>query len=162
MIKPNVKQYNKEPKIFDQQRLYNYGIWLLSKKDYSRQEIFKKMTKYQPEEKIIESVLNKLEEHSYLNDSRVISNVFKVYSQKESRSKIKNRLILKGINQDEINEFLSENSNSEKELDSAISLLNKKFKSYNVELTKKYYAFLAGKGFGWDVVSKAVSNFKNQ
>lgn len=163
MFNKKTKQYKpKEVKIFDPQRLYNYGIWLLSRKDYSRNELLIKMKKYQPEEKIIEDVLQKLQKNSFLNDERVINSVYQTYSKKESTSKIKNRLILKGIEREEIDNFLSSNADQAKELDSATILLIKKFKLYNSELTKKYYSMLANKGFSWDIVSKAVTNFKNQ
>lgn len=163
MFKSKKRQYTpKEPKIFDPQRLYNYGLWLLSRKDYSKHELFTKMKKYQPEEKIIEATLQKLQQNSFLNDQRVINSVYQSYSKKESSSKIKNRLILKGIDRDDIDNFLSANTDQNKELESATTLLFKKFKSYNPELTKKYYSTLANKGFSWDIVSKSVSKFKNQ
>ncbi len=163
MFKNKFKNYTmKEPKIFDPQRLYNYGLWLLSRRDYSKYELFTKMKKYQPEEKIIEEILQKLEKNSFLNDKRVINSVYQTYSKKESASKIKNRLILKGINKDDIGDFLSDNTDSTKELESATVLLIKKFKYYNPELTKKYYSMLANKGFSWDIVSKAVTQFKEQ
>lgn len=162
MFKNNSKRYtSKEPKIFDSARLYNYGIWLLSRRDYSKYELFTKMKKYQPEEKIIEEILTKLEKNSFLNDKRVINSVYQTYSKKESSSKIKNRLILKGIDKEDIGDFLSNNVDQNKELKSATDLLVKKFKTYNPELTKKYYNMLANKGFSWDIVSKAVSQFKD-
>ncbi len=150
----------KEPKIFDAPRLYSYAIWLLSRRDYSSAEMFKKMQKYQPDESMITSVIEKLVKSSYISEERVTINVIKSYSKRESSNKIRRRLIEKGIDKELINSSLEEELTSDSEKEIALSLLVKKFKTYNPEIRQKYVSFLAGKGYGWDIISKATSMFK--
>lgn len=154
-----MKYKEKEQKIFDATRLYSYGIWLLSKREYSAMEIFKKMRKYQPNDDIITSVIDKLKSQSYINDQRVIEAVTKAYSKRESSKKIQMRLANKGVDKDSIKEYLSDNLSKDEERQTCLNLLLKKFKTYNPEIKQKYFSFLANKGYSWDLISKSVDDF---
>jgi regulatory protein len=153
---------NKEvkPKIFDAERLYSYGIWMLSRRDYSSYELSQKMKKYQPDEEIILQVIQKIEKLGYLNDERRATNLIKSYIKKESSYKVKRRLNDKGINKDLADNILNDIVKEDDELSFSFELLKKKFKTYNPELKQKYCSYLAGRGYGWDIISKSINLLK--
>ncbi len=160
--KPKKNNQSKEQKIFDSPRLYSYAIWLLSRKDYSSFEISQKMKKYQPDESIIETVVNKLISQGYISEERLSNNTIRAYTKKESINKVKMRLMTKGISKEIIEQSIEEEFDKNTELENGLHLLEKKFKNYNVELKQKYYSFLAGKGYDYSTISKAISLFKGE
>lgn len=153
-----------KPKIFDEKRLMSYCIWLLSKRDYSEFEIKEKMQKYQPDEKIINTVCSKLVELSYINDERRANSIFNQYIRKEGIKKISYRLKQKGIDKELIEQIISEKTSDDdyqENTDSKIlQLLISKYKSFNQEHYQKYANFLASRGYSWKDISQAISEFK--
>lgn len=160
------KKYNKnkskEVKIFDDKRLFSYGIWLLSKKDYSHHEIFQKMKKYQPEEEIIQTVIKKLIDYGYISEERLAGNTIRAYTKKESINKTKMRLLNKGIPKEVVEKSIEEEFEIDKEIDNGLLLIEKKFKQFNPEVKQKYYSFLAGKGYDYPTISKIINIFKER
>lgn len=151
----------KEVAPYDTKRLWEYSIWLISKRDYSEQEILKKLKAKQPDPEIYEPVLNKLIDSKYINDERRANSIVSAYMNSESTNKIKQRLIMKGIDKETIQNTLDDNISDEKQLETALQLLIKKFKIYDKEYKQKYSQHLASRGFSWDNISKAINNFKD-
>lgn len=160
--KDYTKKSEQKSKIFEAPRLYTYAIWLLSRKDYSAHEMEQKMKKYQPDLSIIEQTIKKLIDYGYINNERRASNLIQVYSKKESSYKVKQRLAQKGIDKETIQNTLEQMGVKDSEQDTAYGLLVKKFKHFDVELKQKYCAFLANKGYGWDIISKSIDKFKQE
>jgi regulatory protein len=150
----------KEPKPYDAQRLLQYSIWLLSRRDYTQFEMNNKLLSKQPDSAIVQSVLDKLLDYKYIDDERRANSIFNSYNKKESPNKTKRRLFLKGVDSELVDKIISENVTDEQQISNAFNLLNKKFKTYDHEKSQKYYQFLASKGFSWDLISKALSQFK--
>lgn len=150
----------KETPPYDEKRLWSYAIWLLSRKDYTAFEITNKMKKHQPDVSIIEKVITKLKDVNYINDERRATSIANSFLKKEAPAKLKQRLSMKGVSKETIQTVIEETSTPEQELETAIKLLNRKFKFYNKELYPKYTAHLSMRGFSWDIISKAVSDFK--
>lgn len=161
MFIKKVKNFATEKKIFDQTRLYSYGIWLLSRRDYTIYDLSQKMKKYQPDDEIINNVINKIKNLGYLNDEKTAINIVKSKINKESAYKIKKTLLDKGIDKNIIENIISESFLEDTELNAAIHLLDKKFKQYNKDLEKKYFNFLSSKGYKFDVILKSLTQFKN-
>jgi regulatory protein len=149
-------------KIFAPDRLHTYGLWLLSRRDYTTFEITQKMKNYQPDEKIIQEAVDKLVNLGYVNDERRATNLVNAYIKKESTYKIKRRLSEKGVSKEIIEEVLQENVDEDTEFEMAKNMLIKKFKEYDPEKKQKYASYLAGRGYSWDVISKAVNYLKKK
>ena len=77
--------------VYDEKKLYNYGINRLSVRDYGRQELFDKMSKWQEDISIVNKVLDKLESLGYLSEERRIRNLINLYLPKEGIKKLKLR-----------------------------------------------------------------------
>jgi SOS response regulatory protein OraA/RecX len=156
--------------IYNEQQLYNYGLNRLSSRDYLRAELFSKMSNLQPNPDMINKVLDKLETLGYINDKRKIRSVFNAYQLKESLNKTKNRLLQKGATKDLIEEVLfdleEENKNIEYEYDSqtdsALILLEKKFKTYQLDNRDKMLRFLISKGYNYTLCSKVLKIFQEK
>lgn len=156
--------------IYNEQQLYNYGLNRLSSRDYLRAELFTKMSNLQPDPDMVNKVLDKLENLGYINDKRKIRSFFNSYKNKESANKTKNRLLQKGATKDMIEEVMyeleEENQTVEYEYDSqtdaALLLLNKKFKTYNIDNRDKMLRFLISKGYNYSLCGKVLKIFQEQ
>ena len=84
--------------VYDEKKLYNYGINRLSVRDYGRQELFDKMSKWQEDISIVNTVLDKLESLGYLSEERRIRNLINLYLPTEGIKKLKLRLYQKKFN----------------------------------------------------------------
>ena len=168
-----IKQYTNKGKkeyVYNEEKLYNYGINRLSEQNYGRHELFKKMKNLQEDETIINKVLDKLENQKYLSDSNRIRSFLMSYSNSESVNKTKQRLIQKGFNKKDIETILLEMEESdvykaiqdkESEEDKAIALLIRRFRIYESEKQDKMTRFLASKGFNFDIISTIMKKFSN-
>lgn len=152
----------KEMVIYDDKRLWEYSLWLLSRKDYTVKEMITKLKTHQTDMEKIELVISKLLDKKYLNDERRATNIVNSYKNRESPSKLKQRLFNKGVDKETIQQVIEESISEEEPQNTANALLLKKFKIYNKELEQKYYSHLASRGFGWDIISKAVDSFKDE
>ncbi|MEQ5138612.1 MULTISPECIES: regulatory protein RecX [Providencia] len=72
-----------------QPELYQYALFLLSRRDYGKAELFARMKRRMYEknegiidEQLIEGVLDKLSEQHFLDDDRVVSLLLKGYARK--------------------------------------------------------------------------------
>lgn len=161
--KKNIKNGEEvKKKIFEPERLHSYGLWLLSRRDYTTFELAQKMKNYQPDEKIVQDAVDKMVSLGYVNDERRANNLVNSYIKKESAYKIKRRLSEKGVSKEIIEEVIQENINEDTEIEMASNMLIKKFKQFNPENKQKYASYLAGRGYSWDVISKAISALKSQ
>ncbi|NCQ51617.1 regulatory protein RecX [archaeon] len=149
-------------KIFDPARLYSYSLWMLSRRDYTIFELSQKMKKYQPDDSIILTTVEKLISLGYLNDERRATNIINSYIKKESSHKIKRRLSEKGVSKELIEEVINECINDDIELEMAKNNLLKKFKIYDAEKKQKYCSFLASRGYGWNIISKSIAFLKEE
>lgn len=154
-----MNKFEKKPKIYDDTRLFQYGIFMLSRRDYSRHELGEKMQKWQPDKSIIEKILDKLQGSGYLSDKRKAQSMLIQYGNKESPKKTIQRMKQKGIDSEAIEEALGNVEDNSSTVCS--SLLQKKFKHYCKESHPKYVRFLASKGFSYNLIKNSIDEFAN-
>lgn len=142
---------------YDATKLYNYGINRLQNRDYLKAELYSKMARLCEDTAIIQATLDKLVRAGLLNDKRVIEQTFLRYASKESASKTKQRLLQKGADKQDIEEYLVLITPQD---DAPFSLISKKFKRYEASEHQKIVRFLASRGFDYGTISKAISQFK--
>ncbi|MBP6063448.1 MAG: regulatory protein RecX [Fusobacteriaceae bacterium] len=106
--------------------VYNYSIYLLSKKDYFQKDLFTKLKNIFHDQEIINTVLEKLEGKGYLDDFSLVEQYIKNH-EKYGRKKIEYELNKKGISNSKIKELLDNNIENEfKEIEKVIEKLKDK------------------------------------
>ncbi len=134
----------------------------LAKKISSKENIKFQEARESPQ---IDQIIQKLKKYKYLND-REFAEWF-VASRTSSRPKgialIKLELKSKGIAQDLINEILFSNV---KEIDLAKKAIEKRLKRWQnlttLEYKKKFYQYLANRGFGFEIIKEAFAFFSKK
>ena len=160
----------RKPIVYNEQKLYNYGINRLSSRDYSRKELFDRMVRFQEDTSMVDKVLDKLEEQGYLSDMRRAKSILNQYDRRESIHKTRNRIRQKGVSMDTLEEVLAEKeenapvNESEFSIDTqkAYDILLKKYHTYDTEKWDKMVRFLASRGFKYADINQAIQNLKNQ
>lgn len=148
---------NKE---YTTQSLYSYGLWLLSKREYSVKQIKDKMSNKSDNNTFIQQAIDKLQENNYLSDDRKAQSIIRMYSHKENGHKLIQRLKIAGIEQPVIDNLL-EKSDTQEQQEKCFNLLSRKFKYFEEYKKDKYVRFLLSKGFEYSAVKKALEHFKN-
>lgn len=126
-----------------------------------REKIAKGKTKY-PDE-LVNQVIDNLKQYNYINDKEFAKRFIELNKNKFSKKVIKEKLYIKGINNDLIQELLAD-FNEESEISAAKKALYKKCKDYdNIKNELEYkeksklFAFLARKGFSYETIETVMA-----
>lgn len=136
-----------------------YVYHLLSKKDYTRHEIYQKLLKVGVKEDNIESILNRFIQQGFVDDERYIKRYFENNHKQKSNKQMLYTLRNKGINIELINQVLSLEEVNEYE--TAKRIATKRLKgivqpSYVEKI--KLYRHLVNKGFKTDTIRSILGN----
>jgi len=140
----------------------NSSFSFLKARVRSRKEIFDKLKTKDYSDKIIDDVLNRLEELDFVNDEKFAQSfVSDRMKLKPKGKKILNfELKNKGISDLIIEKVLSENMTEEKEeilISGLLEKLERKYFGYSeAEKKEKTIKYLLNKGFLWDNIKKVV------
>lgn len=142
------------------QKLYNYSIYLLGRRDYSVKELKKKFKEKEYEESDVKEVLDYLIENEYQSDEKFArSFINSKLNSKIGFSKIKSLLIYeKGIDKELAENILETIDNNE--LENIMSILNTKYRNKDLKDFKeknKAFRFLVSKGFNFDDINKGFT-----
>lgn len=120
-------------------------------KDYLRKKGYDNET--------IENTCKKLDEYGFINDRLYAENYIKTYITKKSKKAIKYELKFKGVNEQIIDELLSEVDDEEEK--QTVLLLAKKYtknKEIDQKTKQKCKNYLFSKGFSYDLCNYAVDS----
>ncbi|MFN8577898.1 MAG: regulatory protein RecX [Candidatus Sericytochromatia bacterium] len=156
------KEIKQAKKIED---VFNYGIWLLSKKDYTINDLKEKLNNKTDNSEWINESLERLINSNYLNDKRFVENYLKdSYEYKQHGiNKVKQELKQKGIDKE-----LIENTILELEydyFDLAYQCLSRKIRDSDLTDRKekdRLTRFLLSRGFSFDMIRYAFEEYKSQ
>ncbi|EPZ50300.1 regulatory protein RecX [Bacteriovorax sp. BAL6_X] len=148
-------------------RAYQYCIWLLSKRDYSRYKLSQKLyeKKYTP---FIDQLLDFLEEAKYLQEEQYIRTRIKTFMYKGlSKRNILNKLRSERVepSTELIDELFDEYRYTEN--GQLRDLINKKLRSKGVSaledfnFKQKLIRFLLSKGHSYDKINTELKNVQN-
>ncbi|MDE6747838.1 MAG: recombination regulator RecX [Lachnospiraceae bacterium] len=135
---------------------------LLQSKDYTHRQLEDKLKKGEYPEEIIEDAIAYVESYGYVDDEKYVRNFIEYNMSKKSRMRIENDLMRKGVRRDLIGKIFDELKESGTEIDEIAMiqklLLKKNYnsKSATDEERRKMYAFLSRRGFGSDVIGRAL------
>lgn len=136
---------------------------LLQKRDYTEYKLREKLKEGLYSEEIIDEAVEYLKSFKYLDDERYADDYIRYHLKDKSRSRLKQDLIQKGIKVDIIEQALVsayKDENEDPELKLCAALLKKKHydpENMSYEEKQKLMAFLYRKGFGSDVIHRAMS-----
>lgn len=136
----------------------------------TKKELEQKLKSIKCDSEIISKITSQFIEYGFINDE-IVAERYKELYQKANKSQhyIKNKLYSKGIDKHIIDSLFIDN-NKESELESAMKLLTKlinnkqkKLNSFENRQKREQYIYqhLALKGFGFDVIKKAMQKTKN-
>jgi regulatory protein len=135
--------------------LLSYCFWLLGKRDYSEKGIRLMMGKKQESEEVINSVIKYLILHKYIDDRRFAITIIDSYKNYRGKNWIKQKMMLKHVNREIIDEVFEVEENWQAEIDYKVLLKTVKQKyKFAVNLSDldweqkgKIYRFLQGRGY---------------
>ncbi|WP_029321610.1 regulatory protein RecX [Butyrivibrio sp. AE3004] len=136
---------------------------LLQKRDYTEYKLREKLKEGFYPEPIIDDTIEYLKSYRYIDDERFAEDYTRYHMESRSRNRIRQDLMQKGIRTDIIDRIIENAYREEKnnpELDICVSLLRKKHydpDTITYEEKQKLMAFLYRKGFGNEVITKALS-----
>ena len=127
-------------------------------KDYLRKKNFSEQT--------IKSTIEKLHSYNLINDERFAKEYFASMSKSQGKNNIINKLRLKGISKEIIDELL-ENIDEDSQIENAIALAKKfvKNREKSAKTKQKCLAHLVYKGYDYPVALKATKeaiDFENE
>jgi regulatory protein len=143
---------------------------LLGRRQHSAFELKLKLRQKGYREDLISSVVNQLLESNYVNDYDFAKSFTEenIKNKLWGQRKIEAELIKKGVNKEIISQIISENFSDGNQLEKAIVLGKKKYKSLvdrNTDKDKiqtKLYSFLFSKGYGYDIIKRTIDSIIEQ
>ncbi|GAA0826009.1 recombination regulator RecX [Clostridium tertium] len=139
----------------------NAALKIVEKSYKSEKELKNKLLLKGYDNLTIDKTLNFLKEYNFLSDTNYVKMYVKDRSRLQGKKKIKYDLIKKGINDNLIEEEIS-NIDEDEEREVAYNMALKKYnvlskrESDKYKLSQKIYRFLLSKGYDYDIVSYAV------
>lgn len=139
-------------------RLRSYAFTLLTRREYSKQELLEKLQQYAINPQEVEQLVDELAEQHYQSDERVAENLLASQIRKgKGLYRIQQALQSKGLEQDLIQDELAEID----WFQHAYQLKVKKFGTEIVtdpKLKAKQIRFLQYRGFNMDIIFKVIQH----
>ena len=133
------------------------ALRLLAGREQSRAELQKKLSPHAETPEQLTQVLDELEAKDFISEARVVDSVVNRRSGRFGASRIKHELLGKGLNPERVAEAVSQLKGSE--LERAREIWRKKFAEHATDQAgrAKQMRFLAGRGFGGDVIRRVMA-----
>ena len=112
----------------------------------------------------IEKAIAKLADYGYINDLAFASEYVRLYSQKDGKRKIEFALKAKGVDEEVISQAIENNLTEETQDETCLNLAKKKAKNLELDAKgrQKLYTYLAGKGFDFETIKRAVNSLDKE
>ena len=136
------------------------AVWLLSRRDYSEQQLMKKLADAAYREQTCQKVCHYLKAGHYIDDARFAENFIRRKKSKSGSYKLAMDLRFKGIER-ETAETALESFSEEEEIQAASKLAKKYLSGKSLEAQeawRKCTAYLTRRGYSWETVKAAYLN----
>ena len=148
-----MKQVNASPRT-----LLMRGIDALSRREYSRLELGRKLMRTLIEGETaddVESALDTLEEKGYLSNERYAQSRVRVRSSRYGNRRLAQELSMMGVDSETVREALSETPD---EFERAQTIWEKKYGKAPTDRREydRQVRFLASRGFGFDIIRRVI------
>lgn len=137
------------------------ALRLLSRREYSRLELERRLEKFEEEPGTLAKALDELHAKDLINEQRVLESVVHRRAAKLGAGRIKQELLAKGLDTNAVTQAMQALRTTE--IDRAREVWAKKFGQPPVDAAEsgKQIRFLASRGFGAEAIHKVVSgNFE--
>ncbi len=133
------------------------ALRLLAAREQSRAELHKKLGPHAETPEQLRQVLDELEAKDFISETRVVDSVVNRRAGRFGASRIKHELINKGLSADLVAQAVSQLKGSE--LERAREIWRKKFAEPAADQAgrAKQMRFLAGRGFGGEVIRRVIA-----
>lgn len=144
---------------WSRERALRYAFWLLSRRDYAREEMRERLARKPVAEEVGRAVLARLEELGYLDDVRFARGFVRARGHRKGRWRLHRELLRRGVPEEAAAEALRPLGDDQQET-AALQVLRKhawRFASGDPHRDRRRaVAFLARRGFAPDAVQAAV------
>lgn len=112
----------------------------------------------------IDKAIAKLSEYGYINDLAYACEYVKLYSQKDGKKKIEYALKSKGVDDEVITEAFERNLTQDLQDETCLKLAQKKAKNLELDAKgkQKLFSYLAGRGFDFETIKRAVNTLEKE
>ncbi|MDY6367751.1 MAG: RecX family transcriptional regulator [Clostridia bacterium] len=141
---------------------FSLGIKYLSKTFKTKKQVIKYLKGKDFDDKTVFYVIDKLKEYGYIDDKEYVRRYLETYSSTQGKRLADYRLMMKGINKDDIESVRAEFFDDSKL--NALKIAEKRLKNKVIDknVLSKTYRYLIGKGFSYEDAEYAVSKFKER
>ena len=144
----------------ERQNAYNLALKLISKRYKTLKEVERYLYDKGYLASVVYFVVNKLSEYHYIDDERYVQSYVNAHKQTFGKNKIKQQLLLKGVNESIIDSALNDENFEQK---GEILRLRDKYMK-NKEDTKenniKLFRYLMQKGFEFEEIKNALKSYE--
>lgn len=143
-------------------QIKQYLLRLLTKRDYSEQELRNKLRARGEDDTLINEILDEFKAKAWQSDQRTAENLVHSKKEREGPLKILYSLKQRGLDETLVKGLMPDHETS---IDIALSLLNKKYPSFgqlSLAEKQKYLRFLLTRGFPHEVAYAAIHAYENQ
>lgn len=149
---------------WEYERVRNYVVWRLSTQSYHSQELVQLLKKRLVSLETIEKVIQEFIQKGFFSDALWIQSFIRVHRKRLALSAILQKMRLKGISDDEIENARQLYQNENEEQNHLINLIKTRYRSKNLtDFTSKQKVInsLLRKGFSFEVIKKAITAINN-
>ncbi|MGQ5525123.1 recombination regulator RecX [Chitinimonas sp. PSY-7] len=137
---------------------------LLARREYSRQELYRKLSQQDIDRAELEMLLDELTTRGWLSDLRFAHAYVETYANRFGRYRLENELRERGIADDVIQTAMAEIPPVESELSRAKAVWQKKFRTLpqDADERARQARFLQSRGFAYDTIRRVLSVSDNE
>lgn len=150
---------NSKKKPYTYERSWNYVLWLLSRRAYTRAQLRNKLERKEATPEVIDRVITRLEELNFVDDEAFATMYVRSRQQKKGRIALRQELFQKGV-PEEIVDKVVDKLETPTQIEAALAVLEREAWRFDKDDPRKNrakaYAFLARRGFTGEVVSEAL------
>ena len=148
---PSKKKRTTEPRSLRAQ-----ALTLLARREYSRQELARRLLQYTEDPDEIPPLLDDFEQRGWLSEKRVVEQVLATRRGRFGAQKIAQELRQKGLSEDAV--AAARDTLKDSELDTAREIWRRKFRGPPADAKDKarQMRFLQGRGFSLDTIRRVV------
>lgn len=148
-----------QPNALPERSLKSRAVAYLSRREHSRDELFKKLSAFEENPDIIIALLDQLERENWQSDERYVASLLNAKSARQGKLMIERSLRQKGIDQSLIDHATQ--TLSQTEFERAVQVWQKRFGDKALDPTPTAYAkqarFLLARGFSADITRRVLA-----